>query len=100
MVSRARFAAWVRVVIGGGGSAVSAQTNFFPHASLQAVSFQPVKIDDPFWSERIRMVPEVTLPDLLDLAEEQGKIDNFRIVVGRREGKYRTYDAADSDITN
>ena len=64
----------------------------------QAVSFTRVAIDDPFWTPRIRQIQEVTVPDLFDLAEEQGKLDNFRIVAGRKAGRYRTYNAADSDV--
>ena len=64
----------------------------------QAVSFARVAIDDPFWTPRLRQIQEVTVPDLLDLAEEQGKLDNFRIVAGRKAGRYRTYNAADSDV--
>jgi DUF1680 family protein len=64
----------------------------------QAVPFSRYAIDDAFWSPRVRQIQEVTVPDLLDLAEEQGKIDNFRIVAGRKAGRYRTYNAADSDV--
>lgn len=64
----------------------------------EAVSFAQFRVDDPFWSPRVRQIQEVTLPDLLDLAETQGKIDNFRIVAGRKAATYRTYNAADSDV--
>jgi len=74
------------------------QTNLFPYAALREIPFSQVRISGPFWSERIRTVQEVTIPDLLTLAEEQGKIDNFRIVAGRKAGKYRTCNAADSDV--
>jgi len=80
------------------GLSVCVAGDHYPNSVLQEVPFHEVKVDDPFWSERIRVIQEVTLPDLLDLAEEQGKIDNFRMVAGRKAGKYRTYNAPDSDV--
>lgn len=81
---------------------------FFPlvialAAGAQTTGFSPapfsrVRIDDGFWTPRVRQMQEVTVPDLLDLAETQGKLDNFRLVAGRKTGKIRTYNAADSDV--
>ena len=63
-----------------------------------AVPFERVQIADRFWSPRIRQMQEVTLPLLLDLAEQQGRLANFRIVAGRATGKLRPTNAADSDV--
>lgn len=70
----------------------------YPHSRLSAVEFNEVNIDDDFWNERIRTVQEVTIPFLLDMAEEQGKIDNFRIVAGKKSGKLSIFNAPDSEI--
>jgi uncharacterized protein len=70
----------------------------YPDSALQDIHFNQVKIDDPFWSERIRSVQEATIPDLLNLAEEEGKLNNFRIVAGRKKGKIGLYNAPDSDV--
>ncbi len=40
----------------------------------------------------------MTIPGLLDLAEKQGKIDNFAIVAGRKPGKITLANCPDSDV--
>lgn len=72
--------------------------NLYPNSALQEVPFEQVKIVDSFWLKKIRAIQTVGLPTLFDLAEKQGKIDNFRIVAGRKKGKIRLYNAADSDV--
>ncbi|RGD82547.1 hypothetical protein DW706_04475 [Bacteroides caccae] len=80
------------------GSACAESNGLYPNSALNAVEFNEVKIDDPFWNERIATIQEVTLPLLFQLAEKQGKIDNFRIVSGRKQGKLKLYNAPDSDV--
>ncbi|MCX7050201.1 MAG: hypothetical protein NTX50_32545 [Candidatus Sumerlaeota bacterium] len=58
-----------------------------PRTGLRAVPFNQVRVDDAFWSPRLETLQKVTIPGLLDLAETQGKIDNFAIVAGRKPGK-------------
>lgn len=77
---------------------VSAKNQSYPNSDLVAVEFNEVKVDDPFWNERIKIIQDVTLPLLFQLAEKQGKIDNFRIVSGKKLGKLRLYNAPDSDV--
>ena len=70
-----------------------------PHAMLQEVPFEKVHIADGFWAPRIEADQKVTIPDVLSIAEEQGKIDNLRIIAGRKkEGRIRHYNSPDSDI--
>lgn len=93
-----------RIVLGmllmtvGAGPVVARNGEPFPCSALQAVDAAEVAVDDPFWNARIRTIQETTLPLLFDVAEKQGKIDNFRIVAGRMEGKLRLYNASDSDV--
>jgi len=69
------------------------------HAALREVPFTQVQIDDAFWAPRIATVQTKTIPDLLEVAEEQGKIDNLRIITGRKkDGRIRTYNSPDSDL--
>lgn len=69
------------------------------HAVLREVPFPEVQIDDGFWAPRIATVQSKTIPDLLAIAEEQGKIDNLRIVAGRKtDGRIRLYNSPDSDL--
>lgn len=72
--------------------------NKYLYSKLTAIEFNDVKIEDDFWNERIRVVQEVTIPFLLDFAEKQGKVDNFRIVAGKKQGKLSIYNAPDSEI--
>ncbi len=69
-----------------------------PLARLRAVPFNQVRIDDAFWSPRLDTDQKVTIPDMLDLAETQGKIDNFAIVAGRKAGKIKLASCPDSDV--
>ncbi|WP_215224758.1 glycoside hydrolase family 127 protein [Echinicola shivajiensis] len=70
----------------------------FPNSSLQEVSFEEVVLKDDFFQPKAKVVGEVTIPHLLDIAENQGKIDNFRIVAGEKQGKLSLYNAPDSDV--
>ena len=82
----------------GGYSQGQVVPNLYPHSRLSAVEFNEVKIEDLFWNERIKVMQEVTIPYLLDMAEKQGKIDNFRIVAGKKKGKFAVFNAPDSEI--
>lgn len=75
-----------------------ASDKLYPNSVLTAVDFNQVKVNDPFWNQHIETIQEVTLPLLFQIAEKQGKIDNFRIVSGRKYGKLRLYNAPDSDV--
>lgn len=67
-------------------------------SKLQEVPFQLVKIDDPFWNERILTVQSKTIPDLLKMAREGGWIDNFLIIAGKKQGKITLKNSPDSDL--
>ena len=41
------------------GSACAASDELYPNSALNAVEFNEVKIDDPFWNERIATIQEV-----------------------------------------
>ena len=72
-----------------------------PHrkfSKLQEVPFQFVKIDDPFWNDRIMTVQSKTIPDLLKMAKEGGWIDNFLIISGKKQGKITLKNSPDSDL--
>ena len=66
------------------------QTVVYQHSTWQEVAINEVHIEDQFWLPRIRMVQQVTLPSLFDIAEKQGKIDNFRIIAKKKKGKNKT----------
>jgi len=69
------------------------------HSALCEVPFSKVQIDDAFWAPRIATLQTKTIFDLLEIAEEQGKIDNLRIIARRKkDGRIRPYNSPDSDL--
>jgi DUF1680 family protein len=65
---------------------------------LEAVPLVDVKIGDGFWASRIETTCDATVPHCLTYCEELGKIDNFRIVAGKKQGKFRGAFWEDSDL--
>jgi hypothetical protein len=67
--------------------------------SIQAVPFTSVKINDRFWKPRLESVRTVTLPYTFRQCEETGRINNFEIAGGTKEGSFCTeYPFDDSDV--
>ena len=65
---------------------------------IEAVSFRDVKITDDFWSERIETNRKVSIPYAFGKCEETGRIDNFAIAGGLKEGEHRgSYPFDDTD---
>ena len=65
---------------------------------VRPVAFTAVKIDDGFWSPRLAVSRGVTIPACLKRCEETGRIDNFAIAGGLKEGVYRGARYNDSDL--
>ncbi|WP_379145678.1 glycoside hydrolase family 127 protein [Paenibacillus sp. sgz500992] len=64
-----------------------------------------IQINDPFWSEYIRLVREVMVPyqwealnDRIEGAEPSHAIRNFKIAAGREEGEFYGMVFQDSDV--
>ncbi len=74
------------------------QQGMTPYAKLSPVAFNEVVIQDSFWLPKILTVQKVSVPLLLDVAEKEGKIDNFRIVAGEKSGKLRLHNCGNSDV--
>ena len=63
------------------------------------IPFTQVKIDDDFWSKRIRTNHKVTIPISIEKSEETGRIDNFAIAGGNAEGEFCSeYQFDNSDV--
>ena len=63
------------------------------------VPFMNVKVTDDFWSERMLMNNDVTIPLAFKKAEETGRIDNFRVAGHSKEGGFCSkYPFDDSDV--
>jgi len=66
---------------------------------ITPVPFTSVQIHDDFWASRLLTNHEVTIPIAFQKAEETGRIDNFRIAGGLKEGKFSSfYPFDDSDV--
>ncbi len=63
------------------------------------VPFTDVIVSDSFWSHRIKTNHEVTIPIAIQKSIETGRVDNFAIAAGLKEGEFCTiYPFDDSDI--
>jgi len=69
-----------------------------PHARLHSVPVRAVTIEDGFWSKRRRVNVERSIPSLLALLEENGVVDNFRRLSGRKNVARRGPLYTDSDL--
>jgi hypothetical protein len=65
---------------------------------LTAVPFTEVKIEDQFWSPRIKTNREKTIPHDFKMCEETGRIDNFAKAGGLMAGEFRGIFYDDSDL--
>src|SRR5690554_5438474 len=65
---------------------------------LQEIPMGNLIINDPFWNERLENNRKVTLEHQYRLLEETGRLDNFRIVAGKKEGDYSGVFFNDSDV--
>jgi len=73
-------------------------TSRSPKAVLHAVPVQAVRLGQGFWTERRRVNEEVSLPTLLQLFEENGILDNFRRLSGKKDVARRGPLYTDSDV--
>jgi DUF1680 family protein len=66
---------------------------------IHPVPFTEVKVNDGFWAPKIRTNHEVTIPIAFRKSEETGRIDNFIIAGGLKEGHFCSlYPFDDSDV--
>ena len=66
---------------------------------ISPVPFTEVRMTDDFWSQRIKTNHEVTIPIAIQKSEETGRVDNFRIAGGVKEGVFCSpYPFDDSDV--
>ena len=73
-------------------------TSKSPHAKLKPVPIESVRLEDRFWAPRLNVLREVTIPSQYEMLEKTGRIDNFRIAAGKKEGKFRGLFFNDSDV--
>src|SRR4051812_33925383 len=54
---------------------------------IQPVAFTHVHVNDNFWSPKMRVNAEATLPFILSKLRTEGRIDNFLAAAGKKENK-------------
>ena len=65
---------------------------------LKAVPFHKVKVDDVFWSPRVKTTLTSTLDACLVQCEKTGRIENFAVAAGRSEAGHQGFLFNDSDV--
>ena len=73
-------------------------TSKSPHAILHGVPVSAVAVRDGFWSPRRKAAISVSLPTFLELLEQNGEIDNFRRLSGRKNVARRGRIPTDADV--
>src|SRR5687768_14840723 len=65
---------------------------------ISPVDFTQVHFQSGFWSPRLDTNRKVTIPFAFQKCEETGRIDNFAIAGGLKEGKFKGIAYDDSDV--
>ena len=66
---------------------------------ISPVPFTKFKVNDNFWAKRIKTKHDVTIPIAIQKSEETGRVDNFAIAGGLKEGVFcLPFPFDDSDI--
>jgi hypothetical protein len=65
---------------------------------ISPVSFTAVQISDEFWLPRIEINQKITIPFANKKNEETGRVDNFAIGAGLKEGKFTGRRFNDTDV--
>jgi len=69
-----------------------------PHVKLHSVPIRAVRMDEGFWSARMRINVERSIPSMLDELEQHGIMDNFRRLTGAKQATRKGPVYTDSDI--
>lgn len=77
---------------------VSCQKEGTKDYPVKPVPFTEVEITDQFWAPRMETNRKITLPFALKQNEKTGRVDNFAIAGGLKEGIYRGERYNDTDV--
>ncbi len=69
-----------------------------PDYPIKPVPAKNIQITDKFWAPKIETNHKVTIPHVLEMCEETGRIDNFSIAAGNKKGEHRGFIFNDSDV--
>ena len=76
-------AAWLAVALQTDGEIMSD----YP---IQPITFDKVAISEGFWAERLETNRKTTVPACFKKCEETGRIHNFEVAGGLKEGGFKT----------
>jgi DUF1680 family protein len=65
---------------------------------LSSLPLNHLKLTDAFWAPRQAQLVEVTLPHQWEQLEATGRLENFRRVIRKEQGKFEGYYFNDSDV--
>jgi len=65
---------------------------------LEPLPHTSVTFNDRFWSPRLKVNREVTIPHNLKMIRETGRLDNFLKAAGKMKGEFRGFFFNDSDV--
>src|SRR5579859_2443113 len=68
------------------------------HSRLKPVPLSAVRVEDAFWTPRLKTTREVTLPSQYEQCEVSGRIDNFRRAAGKKQIDFQGRFYNDSDV--
>ncbi|HUD63068.1 MAG TPA: glycoside hydrolase family 127 protein [Candidatus Sulfotelmatobacter sp.] len=69
-----------------------------PHAKLRNIPVRAVKIQSGFWASRREINVTKSIPTMHDLLEANGRMNNFRRLVGKSDAAQRGPVFSDSDV--
>lgn len=65
---------------------------------VKPVPFTEVEIEDEFWLPRIETNRTITIPFAMKMNRETGRVDNFAVAAGLKEGRYQGRRFNDTDV--
>jgi DUF1680 family protein len=98
MFRKTLVAAWLSVVLVAGCRRAQPPAEAGNDYPIKPVDFAAVKLEDEFWAPRLEINRTVTIPYLFRANEETGRVDNFRIAAGLKQGKHTGKRYNDSDV--
>lgn len=90
------FAAAMCSLLSGGAGLSAAETA--RQGAVEPIPLKQVRITGGFWAARIEANARTTLPHVLEQCRQTGRLSNFEIAAGRKEGSHQGAYFNDSDV--
>lgn len=89
---------FIAAVAGGALLAAPSTGQLSDRPVLERVPFTSVVVRDGFWSPRLATLRKVTVRHVLDMCEKTGRVENFEVASGAKQGGMKGYFFNDSDV--